>query len=568
VNGHSSDDIDELVDDGLAPTEDATLIVPMPDDEAADRSWWRRHGLDVAIAVGLFAVSFVFRRDSGPTSGFWYDDSWVASGSRTGPGDLWTVATSHPGFSFMLMVWREVVTERSSRSAVPMYLAGSLAAPALYALLRSAKVHLAPATFVAMLLAMSATHTGYSGRLKPYVIEVVVIIALAAIVPRLASQRWRWAMGAAWAVSAILIATVSAFCAVAVAVAGLVLVANATSDRLVRVAAVGVQGALQVALVLSVRRTYNTAQFAKDWEDAYDGYIELDRNPIDIVRQLALHLTRIGDAYTGGARIDSAPPEDPGLLTIVANASVVLVAVAAIAALAFAAIKGSRRPMAQFLLGLVVVAFVGGLARQIPFGPKSTGQLFSGYRATLWLLPSLAVGLALALDALLHAAQRRSRPLALGLCALALVAAVAMVPLKHKDSGPYGDIGTSQATRFILDRKAADDAVLVIGGTENTYAAEPGVSFSIEPTPERIVGFRLAFPDGTHIVKSGQPVTPRAIAPLVQDARRVYIYNGFTGFVPGTEKGLEQSLPFFGFTPAGTHDFGVASVNVWQRDQG
>ena len=62
--------VDENV---LWPVSDSIQYMPSEDGHPPEerRSWWRRHGVDWAIAAALAVVAFLLRRHGLPTDGLW-----------------------------------------------------------------------------------------------------------------------------------------------------------------------------------------------------------------------------------------------------------------------------------------------------------------------------------------------------------------------------------------------------------------------------------------------------------------------------------------------------------------
>src|SRR5262249_39596978 len=149
---------------------------------------------------------------------------------------------------------------------------------------------------------------------------------------------------------------------------------------------------------------FDSAGTNRGWEQTWNSYIELAR-PSEMAREIVTHLARLGGVVAGAAG------ETVGF---------VIVAIA-IAGLAWESLKGSRRIPARYLLALLAIAFVGGLTHQIPFGPAGGGtpDVYPGGRASLWLVPSLIVGVAFALDWVARQVRRAPR-VATGLLSLLL----------------------------------------------------------------------------------------------------------------------------------------------------
>ena len=60
-------------------------------------------------------------------------------------------------------------------------------------------------------LVASEIHIIYSGRVRSYVIDVLVVLALAAIVPSIARRRWSWRTAVAWLAGAVLVGSLGVF---------------------------------------------------------------------------------------------------------------------------------------------------------------------------------------------------------------------------------------------------------------------------------------------------------------------------------------------------------------------
>src|SRR5690606_12182420 len=156
------------------------------------------------------------------------------------------------------------------------------------------------------------------------------------------------------------------------------------------------------------------------WETTYDGHIELVANPLELAGQVWQHLGRLGQAL-----VDVPVHLAAGLVVV------------ALAGLAVASVRGPVRAAARVLLALPVVAFAGSLVGLIPFGPLPFDVVFPGGRASLWLLPSLVLGLAAAVELALRAAAPHRRVVGAAVAALAVAAALVGAP----DPVDYGVLG-------------------------------------------------------------------------------------------------------------------------------
>ena len=110
-----------------------------------------------------------------------------------------------------------------------------------------------------------------------------------------------------------------------------------------------------------------------------------------------------------------------------------------------------------------------------PFGPIPFDVVFPGARASLWLFPSLAYGLGVALDAGIRAARGRRGPAS----AAVAVAAVATAVYAAPDPVAYGALGTRSATAFVEEQRTPGAVVLFFEGPVHMVASEPPVRFRV-----------------------------------------------------------------------------------------
>lgn len=504
--------------------------------------------VDAALGAALLVASAVARRHAGPDDGLLYDDAWVVAGaSEGGFGDLLTVSTNHPGFTALLMGWSRLVSRASESFALPALAAGALGATAAYLALRTQQVRRAVALSAAALVVAAPVHVMYSGRVKPYVIETLAGFLLTALVPWAAARRWSWGMAAAWVVVATVVGSTSALLMVITGVATLMVAAHPLGDRVRRLVVLGAQGALQAGLLLRVQRSFDSSRVAREWESTYDGYIELDEGPGQVARQLVTHVSRLGRL----------------LVSDIGSAPAAVLAVVAVGGLLLGAWRGERRVAARMHLAFLAIAFVGGLLRQLPFGPSEGNVVFPGGRANLWLLPALVVGLALAADAALDAVGTvRPRLAAVGAAAV-LVLTVTTVGATW-ETPRYLPAGMGTAARLIDEEVDADDVVLV-HHAEWPYGAEPSSEVAIVGDRTSVQGFELAFTrPGTHL-SSEWDGTPASMRRLVGDADRVVLLDGFLGVAPESAEALADALRALGFRDTSTWSRALTRVTIWDR---
>ena len=209
-------------------------------------------------------------------------------------------------------------------------------------------------------LVVGTVHILYSGRLKTYVFDPLIVIGLVAVVPFLARVKWRWPTALAWVASAILISSFSGFAFVATAIAGVILLLHTQSDRTVRLLAVGAQAVGQLVLFAALQQAAGRQleELEANQEKLYDGHLTFSWNPLRFGSEALEHYRRLAVVFPGG----------PGwLLTMCA-----LVALAGLLVTAFTKREGVA---ARYLVLILFVVFVGWPRRSIPVRTHVSGQL-------------------------------------------------------------------------------------------------------------------------------------------------------------------------------------------------
>jgi hypothetical protein len=148
-------------------------------------------GVVAVSALGI--LSFLTRKGSLPFDGLWFDDSWVAAGAILGrPAEILEVGSSHPSFTMLLMGVHRFGDGSLRQLGVPSLVAGVLAPPIVYLVLRSLSYSRSVCFLVASVLVVAHTHILYSGRVKPYTLDLLGVLLLAALLPSIARHTWRW----------------------------------------------------------------------------------------------------------------------------------------------------------------------------------------------------------------------------------------------------------------------------------------------------------------------------------------------------------------------------------------
>jgi hypothetical protein len=369
--------------------------------------------------------------------------------------------------------------------------------------------------------------------------------------PRLVRRRWDWQTMTLWVGIAVVVGTFSAFTLVAVAAAAVILALHPNGDRLRRWGALGVQALIHAGYLALVQSSFDSAQVAADWERVYDGYIEVTADPGSMVRQLGAHLARVGDAVASGGKA--------------VTLGIVLVA---LVGLGWEAWRGARALVARFLLLLLAIAFVGSLLRQMPFGPAVGNPVFPGTRATLWLLPSLALGLAFALE-LAHRVLSRTLPSAVLPLSIGFLFIAGVVLARNVDDAPrYLDTGARSAQRWVEERRNDQDLVVALPTATWSYAAEPGVDVRIRSAPDTLTGFSPQLSDPRvweYVGPSAGEVSVEQLARRLGGARQVFVLHGFVGYGDRVVTQLEAQLTSLGYQDRGGLEVSVFRVSQWGK---
>lgn len=508
----------------------------------------------VAVVAGLTAVALVARLSVLPRSGFFHDDAWqVVAAVHGSPGQLLEIGGNQPGFTAVLMALAPLLGPASRAYTYPALVVGAVGPAVLLWFLRRLGNRLSTATLLAAALVVAEIPVIYSGRVKTYVLDPLLVIAVIVVVERLARRTWRWQTGAAWAVGSLAIGTVSPFALLATVAGGLVLVAHAERDRRRRAVAVGAHLALAAGFVLFTQRSYHSGRLRNFWRFKEEAFIGLDETPASLVPDppaLVLdtwrHLRQLLVVYPGG----------PGWLATVLT----VVALAGLGVLCF----GRHRLVGRTFVVLLGLAVLGSMAARVPFGALQT----TGLRVSLWTVPLVAAGLATAFTTVSQPLLRlgSGRRVVDGVCC---VGAVLVLILGYPHDVRYGNRGTAPATAFVEDQTGAGDVVLLLFSTHFAFAAETDRPIRLSNDPQLLHGIGLDIPaPGIVLVPHGVP-TSQQVA-VVEDATggasRVFVMSAITApDGPDPSTAVASELDRIGFDGPATRQFGGTSVEIWQR---
>jgi hypothetical protein len=527
---------------------------------------WRPWTTDALTVAALAVVAFITRRGGLPTDGLWHDDAWVVFGATSASlSQIFTVGADHPGFTLVLMAWTRLGGSIES-TAYPALIAGTLGPPALYLVLRYLGIARSISALLGATLAASHIHIMYSGRVKTYTLDVLIVLGLVAAVAGLANTRWRWRTAMGWVIAVTVLSFVSSMALVATAAAGIVLLLHPTSDRRVRFVAVSAQAALQLVLLLAIQRTYDAHELEVFWGRRHDAFLDFDINPIRFGGELLEHLSRIAHVFPGNS----------GWWPTLC----VLGALGGLLGVALTKRSSPNAVRAHYLLVLLLVAILGGLLDKFPFGPARGGTgpfpatYSRGERASLWLIPLVAAGLAVTLQALRRFGRDR-RWLRIGFDAvLYLIAAIVVISALGHDAPLYALSGSKSATRFVQSELGKDDALLVIQGGQFQLALESDFDASVRARPHESIGFVPEFADPrVHVLREfglDRPVSPRALRrtrDAIRDVDRVIVYSGSHVVTFQFLFAQDQVLRSEGFRKQAAFTFGFESVVIWERSR-
>ena len=457
---------------------------------------------DVIVIVVLGVAAYLTRRGSLPTDGLFHDDAWVAVGALHGsPSDLFTVGSGHPAFTAALMLLHHMVGGSPSTLAYPAFIAGVLGPPLLYVVLRRFACARSISALLASVLVVNDIHIIYSGRTKPYVVDVVIVLGLAAVLPELARRTWNVWMALAWVVTAAVVGLLSGFVFVSFAVAGIVLVLHPASDRLLRLVAVAIQGLLQFGSLVVMQRGSDLARLEARQESLFDAHLRLDSNPVRFGHEVLRHLGRIADVFPGGPRWFAT-----------------ICLLIAFGAIAVSSLTGARRAGVRFLGLLVLFAFLGGLLQSFPFGPTRPGA-----GSTLWLLPVVAIGMGLALEWIRSVISKRAG-IRSAFDVVVFAAALAVLASAVGEAAPAYRTRSRSPTRFVESELHQHDVALLTWTSEYPFASETTSDFELRPTPHEMIGYAPEFADSRlHGLYDSAFSVARDVGPMVAGAHRVFL---------------------------------------------
>lgn len=513
---------------------------------------------DVAVIVGLAAAAFVTRRTGLPTDGLWFDDAWVAVGAiHMEPGQVIVAGSAHPGFTLLLRAFIQVGVSNPMHLTYFILLAGSAGPPVIYLYLRYFRYPRSVCTLLAAALVVAHVHLLYSGRLKGYVLDSVLIVGLVALATAMAPRRWGFRTAAGWVAIAVVLGSLSGYLMVMTALAAVLLVLHPNADLALRLGALAVQGCIQFGLFLASSSASDVDALQRFIAVSYDGHVSVHADPSLMLQTVLRHLGRIAEVYPGvGGSWGTA-------LMVVSVGGLVLASIRP---------RWGREAFASRLaLSGLVFAFLASTQGRFPFGPSSDRSGFyaiaPGGRHTLWMVPLLALGLAIVFDRIWRASRNViSSTAAVGLQAVAGVAAAAVLVAGWSDAPAYPTERDRTASRMLDEVVDGEvDRVFVIGTRVHSYALWTQ-DVNLEPTPDLMVGYSPRFGDRRFVGVgewSGTEVTDSDIEPLLVGAETVVVYGRVFG--PASDSDLAAVLVDHGFVRRRSRTVALEQITTWNR---
>jgi hypothetical protein len=185
----------------------------------------------------------------------------------------------------------------------------------------------------------------------------------------------------------------------------------------------------------------------------------------------------------------------------------------------------------------------------------------------LWLLPSLAVGLAFALEFVVRSVRRTVPPITPLLSVGVVILAGIVVALKVDDAPRYAGSGARSAHQFVEERGGDRDLIISLPNNWH-YAAEPGVPVDVRPTPDHAVGFSARLLDPRVWELSGPTAwdgSVEQLRPRLTGDPKVFVLRGFVGFGDQMLSRAEAALASLGYEERPGLQANVFGVSVWER---
>ena len=253
-------------------------------------------GVVAVSALGI--LSFLTRKAACPSMG----SGSMTRGWRLEPSsvarEILDVGSSHPSFTMLLMGVHRLGDGSLRQLGVPSLVAGVLAPPIVYLVLRTLSYSRSVCFLMASALVVARTHILYSGRVKPYTLDLLGALLLArhslarppyvAVAPRprmgalrscrvdgerVPSRRNRGSGTGA---------------------------RDAPSVRPRALVAVALQAAAQVIYVRVLQSRTDMAEIERAMETLWDGHMTFSLNPADLVREASTHLGHVAQVYPAG----------------------------------------------------------------------------------------------------------------------------------------------------------------------------------------------------------------------------------------------------------------------------
>jgi hypothetical protein len=229
--------------------------------------------------------------------------------------------------------------------------------------------------------------------------------------------------------------------------------------------------------------------------------------------------------------------------------------------LGLAAAHGGRRGIAaRFMIVMVLIAFVGSIAQQVPFGPT-----LGAARLVLWMTPIVAFGLAVVLQWVRRRVTRHGRSWRLGFDVSAFAVAGILLVTGFGAQPAYPEGGADAASRQAMQQLQPRDALVVTPPAMFSFAVSADTPVVVQADPDRNNGYVPLFRDPR--LHALIPLDEDQLHHAVQNAERVFIVDSavdrplYKAYRLQLARGLERE----GFVVDSTTDVNGGQITIWRR---
>lgn len=506
---------------------------------------------DIILCTGLFILAFILRQVAQPVDGFFHDDSWALTAVKHGH---WTqlpwVSFNHIGFTALMKMVYNLGLSIHSFAVFPWVL-GSLGPVAIYALILHTLKHRPLALLFAGLAGFSLLHITYSGRIKPYVVDVIMLCSMALAVKTFAARFWTRRTALIWLLLSLSVAITTIHGFLIAAISGAVLALRFGTewkrDWVWRWPAIALQAVAQLAFLIFISGTYFSKKLSEDW-DRLNGFPDLSQPSLEIAADLYSRIMTAITIYVPHI------PFAPEIILFLTGCGIIYTIT-------------SRDMALRLLVALLGVAVFGNLAGYIPMGGVPVAQ-----RASLWMIPLFATlsaaGLLWIISPLSH---RLKKPIyshfLTGLLVIGFII-WGYTGLSERDQrrAKYPVAGMQSATTFLDEH--TDGLIMLLPGSVYQIAAQSEVHVTLKNNPRSIIGYTPIFHAGEIYLTGYAAQKPDRMTLEVRKAAEaatgpIYLVEMRRWMSEDLRRSVDTGLGQAGFIMEETHEFSRA-VRIYE----